>query len=580
MEHEFKFVASKEDLERVARVKTFAGFKRGESRKALQKDTYLDSADLLLLKNHASLRIRQKEGDFFLNFKQGQVSGEGEFIRDEREMWVDMVEIDKIRLGISDIAPVSLAKKITGNSPLKHVIEVLNNRRFIELVNGDEKMELSLDWIKFSRDGRVVEGYEVEVENRGADQQSLSGVAGFLSERFSLIPSIWSKYERGIKLTREIEEYPLSSGVSKAVELGRQLGGTFGFPKIIAVSGPSASGKTTLVTDKIMEELSKDFVVSKLSMDNYYKGVAGDNWDRPQALDMDLLEKHLAQLRSGKSIFRPNYSFKESKRTGYKILFPGQVVVFEGIFALQDSLAKYADLRVFVDTGLHGMLLRRLMRDAYPGGRTSQTSREVLNYFLKHVVPMNALYIDPTRYNADLILQNDYDPVMEALKLGRFEVQVKYMVNLAEQDLINAGATKIASVKQQDTYYKPRKKALASAGETMRLRKEGGDMLLTYKGPYMDDEYRVRPILPIPVSSQEASMLARGYKKELVIRKKRKVFVIDGLVVNLDEVEKLGPFIEICSISRDDVEKISKLAEKFGLDKKSAIKKSYFDLSK
>ncbi len=92
--------------------------------------------------------------------------------------------------------------------------------------------------------------------------------------------------------------------------------------RMVIISGPSSSGKTT-TTIKLEQRLSGDgmeFV--PLNVDNYFfdlelhpKDEFGDfDFETPQALDLELINKHLQRLIAGEEVLTPNYDFKLGKR--------------------------------------------------------------------------------------------------------------------------------------------------------------------------------------------------------------------------------------------------------------------------
>ncbi|HAT63654.1 MAG TPA: uridine kinase, partial [Flavobacteriaceae bacterium] len=103
----------------------------------------------------------------------------------------------------------------------------------------------------------------------------------------------------------------------------------------------TGSGKTTVV-EQIVEELPKD-EVCVISQDSYYHDTSHlsyaervkINFDHPKAIDFDLLVKHLKELRKGKAIDQPIYSFVEHNRTNETLkTYPKKVVIVEGILIL------------------------------------------------------------------------------------------------------------------------------------------------------------------------------------------------------------------------------------------------------
>jgi uridine kinase len=92
--------------------------------------------------------------------------------------------------------------------------------------------------------------------------------------------------------------------------------------KMVMVSGPSSSGKTT-TTIKLEQRLKKmgmNFV--PLVVDNYFfdlemhpKDEFGDyDFETPQALDLELINNHLKRLADGEKVIIPYYDFKIGKR--------------------------------------------------------------------------------------------------------------------------------------------------------------------------------------------------------------------------------------------------------------------------
>lgn len=92
--------------------------------------------------------------------------------------------------------------------------------------------------------------------------------------------------------------------------------------RVIIIAGPSSSGKTT-TTIKLSERLAKHGLeLVALNLDNYFQNLEqnpkdefGDyDFERPDALDLPLINEHLKALLEGKTIQMPYYNFKTGKR--------------------------------------------------------------------------------------------------------------------------------------------------------------------------------------------------------------------------------------------------------------------------
>ncbi len=152
-----------------------------------------------------------------------------------------------------------------------------------------------------------------------------------------------------------------------------------------------------------------------LDLDSYYldhsalsqKSRSRLNFDQPDAFDVTLLLQHLHQLRHGRPVEKPRYSFEHHTRCGFEPVCPAPIVLVEGLFALWwEELRVLLDLKVFLDAPSDLRLARRLKRDVTDRGRIAES---VLQQYEATVRPMHDLYVEPTRAHADLVLINDHD---------------------------------------------------------------------------------------------------------------------------------------------------------------------------
>jgi uridine kinase len=93
--------------------------------------------------------------------------------------------------------------------------------------------------------------------------------------------------------------------------------------RLIIVSGPSSSGKTT-TTIKIGEALQRvGKKLKAINIDHYFfdlekhpRDEFGDyDYETPQALNLELINQHLGELLAGRAIKTPFYNFKTGKST-------------------------------------------------------------------------------------------------------------------------------------------------------------------------------------------------------------------------------------------------------------------------
>ena len=178
---------------------------------------------------------------------------------------------------------------------------------------------------------------------------------------------------------------------------------------IIGIAGGTGSGKTTVV-NKIINSLPPG-EVAVLPQDSYYKDSSHVpveerskiNFDEPAAIEWLLLAKHIRELKEGKSIQMPTYSYLTCTRQAETVTVePREVVIVEGILVLTDPVMRdMMDVKVFVDADADERLIRVIARDCVERGRTPIM---VLNRYQEVLKPMHEMYIEPSKRYADLIV--------------------------------------------------------------------------------------------------------------------------------------------------------------------------------
>ena len=177
---------------------------------------------------------------------------------------------------------------------------------------------------------------------------------------------------------------------------------------LIGIAGGTGSGKTTL-TRHLKEHFGGDVTV--IGHDSYYKRQEGKtyeeraqvNYDHPNAFDTELLIQHLRELKAGRSIQCPVYSYADHNRTDQTVtITPTKVIIVEGILIFQNpTLREMFDIKIFVETDADERILRRCLRDVEERGWTLQS---VVNQYLTTVKPMHEKYVEPSRKYADIVV--------------------------------------------------------------------------------------------------------------------------------------------------------------------------------
>jgi uridine kinase len=212
--------------------------------------------------------------------------------------------------------------------------------------------------------------------------------------------------------------------------------------RMMWVSGPSSSGKTT-TTVKLTERLQQQGLrFLMLNLDDYFWSLVEHptdwindrNYETPEAMDIQLLNQHLQGLLEGRTIEKPVYSFKEGRRVATKLikLEPGQILLLDCLHGLYPPITEGIDPRaqfrvyienqnaIFEGNGTSGRLtrftdvrmLRRMLRDA-----KHRNHSPLLTILHWHYVRSGELFsIIPLRGLADHVVNGGFPFELPALK--------------------------------------------------------------------------------------------------------------------------------------------------------------------
>ena len=170
--------------------------------------------------------------------------------------------------------------------------------------------------------------------------------------------------------------------------------------RLVLITGPSSSGKTTFCKRLSIQLLACGLRPLSFSTDDYFvnrvdtpKLPNGDyDFDNIEAVDYQLLEEHLTKLMKGERVEIPEYNFSTGKRewNGKKLKLAGDtVLIIEGIHALNPQLTQkienslkykiYISALTSISLDDHNWiptrdnrLLRRIIRDYNKGAFTAQ----------------------------------------------------------------------------------------------------------------------------------------------------------------------------------------------------------------
>ncbi len=210
--------------------------------------------------------------------------------------------------------------------------------------------------------------------------------------------------------------------------------------RVVMLAGPSSSGKTTsanLIADAIRARGEAALVVS---LDNFYRNADDPTYPRleggerdlehPEALDISLIHKTLADIIAGRDFVIPKYDFSTGMRsgeTGYEAK-ARQCVIIEGIHALNPILSDLPSdemLKLFISvstniesggdrliSGKKIRFIRRVVRDNLYRGMSAMRTLSVW----ESVLDGERKYLYPYRDRADIYFDTFHSFELSVMK--------------------------------------------------------------------------------------------------------------------------------------------------------------------
>lgn len=187
-------------------------------------------------------------------------------------------------------------------------------------------------------------------------------------------------------------------------ELGQIIEKDIDNIRLIAIAGPSSSGKTTFSNRLRIELMSRGINPLRISIDDYYlpKNQApldengNPDLEHIEALDIDLFNEHMLKLIQGEEITLPSFNFKTGTREdGLKCKVDSKTpIIIEGIHALNDiltsSIPKHQKFKIYISPQIqinvdnHNpisltdiRLLRRIVRDKKSRNTSAEKTLEM-----------------------------------------------------------------------------------------------------------------------------------------------------------------------------------------------------------
>ncbi|MGM0565972.1 MAG: nucleoside kinase [Bacteroidota bacterium] len=196
-----------------------------------------------------------------------------------------------------------------------------------------------------------------------------------------------------IKISEALQEKKVAQIADKIRKQSKKI-------RLILISGPSSSGKTTFSKRLAIQLKVNGLNPMKISLDNYFVNREDNPLDENgeydfetiKAIDIELFNQNMLDLMEGKTIDLPKFSFEQGKRyyDGEKLSVKKKdLIIVEGIHGLTPELTNHIDeqfkYKIYVSalTSIsidgHNLiktsdnrLIRRMIRDAKYRGYTAQ----------------------------------------------------------------------------------------------------------------------------------------------------------------------------------------------------------------
>lgn len=154
-------------------------------------------------------------------------------------------------------------------------------------------------------------------------------------------------------------------------KIAAYISGKINMPASIGIAGETASGKSTITMDLIetIESFGVEFgipdVITRVNTDDYYYDrsemvkAAGSfsefaknyDLDSPDALELELMCKHIKELLLGNAVYLPKYDMSGTaiRYDNYTYAKPSHIIISEGLFTLTNKVRDAFNFKIYVE---------------------------------------------------------------------------------------------------------------------------------------------------------------------------------------------------------------------------------------
>lgn len=205
------------------------------------------------------------------------------------------------------------------------------------------------------------------------------------------------------------------------------LSGRINMPASIGIAGETASGKSTITMDLIdtIESFATEFniedVITRVNTDDYYYDrsemvkAAGSfsefakhyDLDVPQALELELMSKHIKELLSGNETYLPKYDMSGTaiRHDNYTLAKPSKIIISEGLFTLTEKIKDAFDFKIYVDID------EKIKKERFYVRAKERDLGDSADFIYKNANEKAEVHIRPCKAHADIVLSGSADRI-------------------------------------------------------------------------------------------------------------------------------------------------------------------------
>ena len=210
-------------------------------------------------------------------------------------------------------------------------------------------------------------------------------------------------------------------------KLAAYLSGRIKMPASIGIAGETASGKSTITMDLIdtiqsfATEFNIDDMITRVNTDDYYYDrsdmvkAAGSfsefakhyDLDVPQALELELMSKHIKELLSGKETYLPKYDMSGTaiRHDNYQLAKPSKIIISEGLFTLTEKVKDAFDFKIYVD------IAENIKKERFYIRAKERDLGDSADFIYKNANEKAEVHIRPCKEHADIVLSGAADRI-------------------------------------------------------------------------------------------------------------------------------------------------------------------------